>query len=295
LGLTAVRAPDLLREHLALGHGAGLVVDDVVAGSSADTLGFKRHDVLISIDDQLLLVPEQLVVILSAIDTAAAKSCTLIRGGKRLTLPLDAPARPAAGTAAAATPPTASAINAGQTLADSNLTGGNASVAGTFAFATPSFAPSATGSQVVVFTPTDAANYTTANTSVTVTVNPAQDSTFDTWTGGNVTMTPAILQTYAIGGGNYNGTVAPQAPVTTVASGNLTLTAIVRTDDPALTVIGEHKTDLTLGTWNSLGNGTATGVDQTGVPTGNQRRAFTTPADGTKKFLRLRADYTAPN
>jgi hypothetical protein len=107
-------------------------------------------------------------------------------------------------------------------------------------------------------------------------------------------MTPAILQTYAIGGGNYNGTVAPQAPVTTVASGNLTLTAIVRTDDTALSVIGEHKTDLTLGTWTSLGNGTAT-ADQSGVPTGNERRAFTTPADGTKKFLRLRAIYTPPN
>jgi hypothetical protein len=200
----------------------------------------------------------------------------------------------AQGTPIITTPPTASAINAGQTLADSNLTGGNASVAGTFTFATPSFVPSATGSQVVVFTPTDAANYTTANTSVTVTVNPAQDATFDAWTGGNVTMTPAILQTYAIGGGNYNGTVAPQASVTTVSGGNLTLTAIVRTDDPALTVIGEHKTDLTLGTWTSLGNGTIT-ADQNGVPTGCERRAFTTPADGTKKFLRLRAEYTQPD
>jgi hypothetical protein len=153
-------------------------------------------------------------------------------------------------------------------------------------------------------TPTTAGNLTTTVTAtnsggtgtgnLTFVIAPSQVLPFDTWTGGNVTMTPAILQTYAIGGGNYNGAVAPQVPVTTVASGNLTLTAIVRTDDPALTVIGEHNTDLTLGTWTSLGNGTAT-ADQNGVPAGNERRAFSTPADGTKKFLRLRADYAQPN
>ena len=68
--------------------------------------------------------------------------------------------------------PTASAINFGQTLASSNLSGGTASVAGSFAFTTPSTAPGVgTASQDVTFTPTDTTNYNTASTSVSVTVN----------------------------------------------------------------------------------------------------------------------------
>ena len=68
--------------------------------------------------------------------------------------------------------PAASAINYGQTLASSELTGGTGSVAGTFAFTTPSTAPNAgTASQNVTFTPTDGSNYNTASTTVSVTVN----------------------------------------------------------------------------------------------------------------------------
>ncbi len=70
------------------------------------------------------------------------------------------------------TPPTASAITSGQTLASSSLTGGSASVPGTFSFTTPSAVPSAgTASQDVTFTPTDTANYNNATTTVSVTVN----------------------------------------------------------------------------------------------------------------------------
>lgn len=103
-GLVVARVPDLLREHLALGHGVGLVVDDVVAGSSAVTAGFKQHDVLVSIDEQSLIVPEQLVVLLAGEDAAAPKSCTLIRNGQRQTITL-AGAPPEATTAASAASP----------------------------------------------------------------------------------------------------------------------------------------------------------------------------------------------
>lgn len=72
------------------------------------------------------------------------------------------------------TAPTASAITSGQTLADSVLTGGSASVPGTFAFTSPSTVPAVgTASQNVTFSPTDSANYSTATTTVSVTVNPA--------------------------------------------------------------------------------------------------------------------------
>jgi len=69
--------------------------------------------------------------------------------------------------------PTATAITYGQTLATSTLSGGSASPAGSFSFATPSTAPTAgTAPQSVAYTPTDTANYNTASSTVSVTVNP---------------------------------------------------------------------------------------------------------------------------
>ena len=199
----------------------------------------------------------------------------------------------ARGTPLITTPPVASAITVGQSLSNSNLSGGNASVAGTFAFATPGFAPSATGSQIVVFTPSDAANYTTSNVSVVVTVNLPPVTPFNSWTGGNVSMTTQILSRYAIGGGSYDGATASQASVVSTTGGNLSLTAIVRENDPDLKVSAETISNLG-GAWTSVGNGTVTGVDQSGVPTGHQRRLFSTPiGSDTKKFLRLRISYSA--
>jgi hypothetical protein len=58
-------------------------------------------------------------------------------------------------------------------LASSSLGGGLATVAGSFNWTTPSTIPTVgTSSQGVTFTPTDAANYNTATTSVSVMVNP---------------------------------------------------------------------------------------------------------------------------
>jgi hypothetical protein len=67
--------------------------------------------------------------------------------------------------------PTASAINPGQALSDSTLTGGSATVTGGFAFTTPSTTPASTAMQDVTFTPTDATNYNTVAGQVSVTVN----------------------------------------------------------------------------------------------------------------------------
>ena len=70
------------------------------------------------------------------------------------------------------TPPTASAISYGQSLASSTLSGGAASTAGSFAFTTPATTPEVgTASQSVTFTPTDSGNYNTASTTASVTVN----------------------------------------------------------------------------------------------------------------------------
>jgi hypothetical protein len=91
--------------------------------------------------------------------------------------------------------PTASAITYGQTLGSSVLSGGTASTAGTYAFTTPSTAPNAgTASQNVTFTPTETANYNTATTTVSVTVNAASlDS-------NQITLTPGAGNSYAASG-----------------------------------------------------------------------------------------------
>jgi hypothetical protein len=77
--------------------------------------------------------------------------------------------------------PTAGAVLYGQTLGTSVLTGGsavstitNSTVPGNFTFANPGLTPTATGSQGIVFTPTDTVDYlgTIGNVSVTVTSTP---------------------------------------------------------------------------------------------------------------------------
>ena len=88
LGLRLSRASTVLRQQLALARGAGLVVDDVAPGSRAARAGFKQHDVLVMLDDQLLLLPEQLAALLEAAGTDAQLQCTVLRGGRKVKLPL---------------------------------------------------------------------------------------------------------------------------------------------------------------------------------------------------------------
>ena len=80
-------------------------------------------------------------------------------------------------TSSISTPPPASPITYGQTLADSTLTGGTSTPAGSFAFTLPGTAPSAgTSSHGITFTPTDTTNYLPATTTISVTVNKAPTS-----------------------------------------------------------------------------------------------------------------------
>ena len=73
------------------------------------------------------------------------------------------------------TPPTASAITYGQTLGSATLSGGSATPSGgSFAFTTSSTVPPVgTAAYSVTYTPLDTTDYTTATTTVSVTVNPA--------------------------------------------------------------------------------------------------------------------------
>jgi alpha-tubulin suppressor-like RCC1 family protein len=71
-------------------------------------------------------------------------------------------------------PPSASAITYGQSLSDSTLDGGEASVAGTFAWTNPATEPNAgTASYAFTFTPDDTTNYKATTGMVSVTVHKA--------------------------------------------------------------------------------------------------------------------------
>lgn len=111
--------------------------------------------------------------------------------------------------------------------------------------------------------------------------------TFEGWAQG-APLDQANLLKYAIGGASSPTATDGVAPVTGITATDLTLTAIVRTNDPSLTTVGKALTDLVSGTWSSNGVTMAPDEDQDGVPEGCQRQTFSTPrgVDG-KKFLRL--------
>jgi len=130
------------------------------------------------------------------------------------------------------------------------------------------------------------------NVAVTGTVT-ASGQTFSNWSGGQ-SNTPTLQLQYAIGGATSPTATHGVAPVTTVSSNTLSITAIVRTNDPNLAVAGQAVTDLSAGVW-STNNVTMTPGDQTGVGEGLQRQIWSTPRDSeSKKFLRLRTTLTNP-
>lgn len=115
------------------------------------------------------------------------------------------------------TPPaTASAITYGQTLADSTVTGGIASVPGTFAFTNgltlPAVSNSNTTAYPVSFTPLDAANYNTVSAgTLTLTVNKADPVV--TWPTATLTYGQTLEEAVRTGGLGA-GTFTFDAPAT---------------------------------------------------------------------------------
>jgi hypothetical protein len=198
------------------------------------------------------------------------------------------------------TPPTASAITVGQALSISALTGGDANTVGTFTFTDRSIIPSTTGNYTaeVTFTPDDLANYTTATTTVSVMVNPETPigTTFAGWSS-SATPTPELVAKYAIGGAT-SLTGESVKPTLVLDATTLSITAIVRTDDPThLSVVGQAVTSLadyaTPGSVVEEVVGDATGIDQTGVPTGCEKQKFSVNRAGAaRKFLRLNSTLT---
>lgn len=123
----------------------------------------------------------------------------------------------------------------------------------------------------------------------TLVVNVVQSgSTFTSWAQG-APLNSTNLLLYSIGGATSPTATNGIAMSNAVTSSNLSITAIVRTNDPNLSVFGQSIVNLGAGTWtNNDVSRITNGVDQAGVPSGNQRQIFSTPlgTDG-KKFLRL--------
>ena len=109
---------------------------------------------------------------------------------------------------------------------------------------------------------------------------------YEVWSGGQ-TVSPAGILAYAIGGASGPDGNDGTAVSHTVTANSLTMTAIVRTNDPNLTVVGQVAGDLGESPWNT-NNVTMTPGDQAGVGQGLQRQIWSTPRDGgSQKFLRV--------
>ena len=119
-------------------------------------------------------------------------------------------------------------------------------------------------------------------------------SSFNEWTGGEVPMTPGLLTKYAVGGAASPAGFSEQ-PAAGFSDANFALTAIVRTNDRLLTVVGQSSTDLI--TWTDLVNnpsGTPSS-SQAGAPSGCERRDFSISTNTEPKiFLRLEITDSSP-
>lgn len=65
LGVSAVSPGPELSAHLAIPADTGLVVETVVSGSPAEKAGIRQNDVLARLDDQILIHPQQLAVLVA--------------------------------------------------------------------------------------------------------------------------------------------------------------------------------------------------------------------------------------
>jgi autotransporter-associated beta strand protein len=135
-------------------------------------------------------------------------------------------------------------------------------------------------------------NFQTASFSpLTGKVTLATVSGFQYWAGTGVTMTPELLLGYGIGGATAPGQ-AGEASSLSMTSGVLRLTAVVRTNDPGVTVWAQTSTNLLSPTaWIDLATnrlGTPS-TNTNGVPAGWQRRVFEAPIQGeAMMFMKLK-------
>ena len=157
--------------------------------------------------------------------------------------------------------------------------------------------PTAVGSYRVTATVPEDTNYNTATSSAYAFTIVASGTTFAGLFGTMVNPTNigsdglTYLMKYALGGTNTNDKVS--LPTVSLNGSILTMTALVRTNDTNLTIVGQSLTDLT-GTWTTISPNSkgfaSTNTNSSGVPAGCQRRDFNADGGTNKRtFLRLKA------
>jgi hypothetical protein len=115
-------------------------------------------------------------------------------------------------------------------------------------------------------------------------------SPFLSWLAGQPTNSESLLK-YAVGGAT-SALALPENLSSSVETNRLTLTAVVRTNDPKLTLAGESSATLT--NWSSLGVTSAPAANQANVPSGHERRIYSAPFTNNqgRLFLKVKATYT---
>jgi hypothetical protein len=126
---------------------------------------------------------------------------------------------------------------------------------------------------------------------VTITVGDVLEGmTPDLWLAGSglTTMTQELLLKYAVGGA-LSPTGLSENTVTVLDGSKLTLTAVVRTNDLSLSVVGEAGVDLS--SWSSSGVSMVPSANQV-VPEGCERRIYSVDRANSpsRQFLRLRVN-----
>lgn len=128
---------------------------------------------------------------------------------------------------------------------------------------------------------------TTQNVAVSGTVNPSGGSTYTSWAqGAPLNATNQLL--YSIGGATSPTATNGVASVTTLSNSVLSITAVVRTNDPNLSVLGLAAGDLRVGPWSTNGVTATNAANQTNAPEGCAIRVFSTDrGTNAQKYMRL--------
>ena len=74
LGVSTFHLSPSLREHLEIAEGFGIQVHEVMPDSPADLSGLKKNDILLRFNDQLLISPEHLSLLVRLEEGATVKT-----------------------------------------------------------------------------------------------------------------------------------------------------------------------------------------------------------------------------
>ncbi|MEM6910245.1 MAG: PDZ domain-containing protein [Verrucomicrobiota bacterium] len=89
LGIATNKLPEILYQHLDIPTGSGLAVDYVAPGSPAERGGLQKDDILVRLDEQLLINPEQLSVLVRQRAVGSTATLEVLRKKEPLSLQVE--------------------------------------------------------------------------------------------------------------------------------------------------------------------------------------------------------------